>query len=412
LTSPETVKARRPLLSLPPTVLGLGLVSLLTDFSSEMIYPLLPLFFTTVLGGSAAGLGFMEGLVESIASLLKLVSGRWSDRLQHRKPLVVAGYSLASVARPLIALAANPWHVIGLRVLDRTGKGLRGAPRDALIADAVEPTRRGEAYGLHRAMDNLGAVAGPVTGLLLFPVLFGARPLGGGDFRLLFGIAAVPAVLSVLVLLFLVREAPRATAPRATGSNTGAATLGRPFWFLLAVLVLFTLGNSSDMFLVLRASSAGLHVRDIYLIWALLHVVKTALSTPAGMLSDRVPRRFLIAGGWIVYAAVYLGFGLASSAASIWWLFGVYGIYFALVEGTERALVADLVPASARGTAFGWYNASIGIAAFPASVIFGGLWTWGGTARGPLLAFGLGSALALTAAVLLLLQPRSLTSNC
>lgn len=364
-----------------------------------MIFPLLPLFFTTVLHGSPGQLGAMEGLVESLSSLLKLWSGRQADRLPRRKPLVLFGYSLASIARPLLALAAAPWQVVALRVFDRVGKGIRGAPRDALIADSVDPGGRGRAFGFHRAMDHLGAIAGPLTALALIPLLFGTGDLREPDYRLLFGIAAVPAVLSVFVLLFLVRETPRAVQPHA--EKGPAPQLGRPFWRLLGILALFTLGNSSDAFLLLRAREAGLSPQNLYLVWALLHVVKSALSTPAGALSDRIPRRHLIAGGWLIYAAVYLGFGWATAAWQIWVLFGIYGVYFGMVEGTERALVADLVPKEARGTAYGWYHAAIGIAAFPASALFGGLWS----AYGPSAAFGLGSGLALAAALLLCIFP-------
>jgi MFS family permease len=374
-------------------------VSLLNDFSSEIVFPLLPLFFTTVLGGSRAGLGMMEGLVDSVASLVKLWSGRVGDRLPRRKPLVLTGYSLASLSRPLIALALAPWQVVALRVVDRIGKGMRGAPRDALIADSVAPAIRGRAFGFHRSMDHLGAIAGPVTALVLIPLLFGARPLKGPDFRLLFLLAAIPALLSLAVLALQVREAPRLVEKQ---EERGPETrLGRSFWQVLGVVGLFTLGNSSDGFLLLRTYDFGMTLRDSYLIWVLLHVVKSALSTPAGALSDRVPRRWLIAGGWGVYALVYLGFGCASAAWQVWALFGAYGLYFGLAEGAERALVADLVPREVRGTAFGWYNAAIGITALPAGFVFGKLWDW----RGPGAAFGFGAALALLAAVLLLLLP-------
>ena len=391
----EAVNQKSPA-GLPRSVIWLSVVSFLNDFSSEMIYPLLPVFFIRVLGASPAALGAMEGLVESTASLVKLYSGRLGDRLPRRKPLVVAGYSLASVTRPFLALAMAPWHVIGLRVVDRVGKGLRSAPRDALIADSVDPAHRGRAFGFHRAMDHLGAIAGPVTALALIPWLFGSGNLPQAQYRVLFAIAAVPAVLSVAVLLLLVHETPRHDGQ--CPDRPAGARLSGAFWYLLAVIMLFTLGNSSDTFLLLRANDVGLTAKGLYLIWALLHLVKSALSTPAGILSDRVPRRWLIAGGWLVYAVVYLGFGRATAVWQIWWLFAIYGLYFGLVEGCERALVADLVPATARGTAFGWYNAAIGIMAFPASALFGLLWTWGG----PSVAFDFGGALALLAAFLLL----------
>lgn len=391
---------------LPPNVFWLGMVSFLNDFSSEMIFPLLPAFFTVVLGGSKASLGAMEGLVETTASLVKLWSGRQGDRLPARKPLVLLGYGLASLVRPVIAIAAAPWQVLGLRVIDRVGKGIRGAPRDALIADSVPTADRGRAFGFHRSMDHLGAIAGPVTALLLIPVLqragfFSPGQLQAHDYRWLFALAALPAAASMGVLFFLVREPARAA--REASTTASAERLDRPFWYLLGVLVLFTLGNSSDGFLLLRAASFGLTLKDTYLIWAVLHVVKSALSTPAGALSDRVPRRWLIGGGWLVYAAVYLGFGLATSAWHIWALFAVYGVYFGMVEGAEKALVADLVPSDQRGTAFGWYNASTGIAALPASLLFGLVWDW----RGPVWAFGMGAVLAIAAAVLLLARPGS-----
>jgi MFS family permease len=361
-----------------------------------MIYPLLPVFFTVVLGASPAALGAMEGLVESTASLLKLWSGRLGDRLPRRKPLILTGYALASFARPVIAAAVAPWQVVALRVVDRVGKGIRGAPRDALIADSVDASIRGRAFGFHRAMDHLGAIAGPLTALVLIPLLFGPGELRPSEYRVLFAIAAVPALLSLVVLTLLVREAPRQAPPRS--QHAPEKHMGSAFWCLLGVLLLFTLGNSSDTFLLLRAKAAGLTEKDLYLIWALLHLVKSALSTPAGALSDRLPRRWLIAGGWLVYAAVYLGFARATAPWQFWALFALYGLYFGLVEGSERALIADMVPADARGTAFGWYNASIGIAAFPASALFGVLWSW----RGPGLAFGFGAALALVAALLLI----------
>lgn len=399
---PGERKPRPGPLGLPANVFWLGLVSFMNDFSSEMIFPLLPLFFTGVLGAGAGALGAMEGFVDSASSLLKLWSGRVADRLPRRKPLVLFGYSLASFTRPLIAAAGTPWHVVALRIVDRVGKGIRGAPRDALIADSVAQGVRGRAFGFHRAMDHLGAIAGPVTALVLIPLLFGSGELSERDYRLLFALAAVPAVLSVFVLAAFVREAPR--APHAPeGGDPAEGALGRGFWYLLAVIVLFTLGNSSDAFMLLRARERGLSPRDLYLIWALLHVVKAALSTPAGALSDRLPRRWLIAAGWIVYAAVYLGFAAATEPWHVWALFACYGIYFGLAEGVERALVADLVPPEARGTAYGWYHAAVGIAAFPASAIFGLLWSW----RGPSVAFGFGAALALLAAVLLML-PRAL----
>lgn len=399
---PPAGTTKRP--PLPRNVFWLGVVSFLNDFSSEMIFPLLPAFFTVVLGANRTLFGRMEGLVETTASLVKLWSGRYSDRLPRRKPLIVAGYSLASLVRPIIAVSTAPGQVLGLRIVDRIGKGIRGAPRDALIADSVEPGQRGRAFGFHRAMDHLGAIAGPLTALCLIPLFqhlgwFAPGALRPRDYRVLFALAAVPAMVSIVFLVLMVRETARSGDGKAKG---GEERPGRSFWLLLAAITLFTLGNSSDGFLLLRTYDFGLTLQDSYLIWALLHVVKSALSTPAGALSDRIPRRWLIAGGWLVYAGVYLGFGWATAAWQIWVLFLVYGIYFGLVEGTERALVADLVPAAARGTAFGWYHAVIGITAYPASELFGRLWDW----RGASTAFGFGAALALAATVMLLVFVR------
>lgn len=382
--------ARRPkpdTRKLPGTVVALGAVSLLTDLSSEMIYPLLPVFMSSVLGAGPLVIGAIEGAAESLAALLKLASGWWSDRLSRRKPLVVAGYGVASVVRPLLGLAQGVGHVLAIRLIDRVGKGIRGAPRDALIADAVDPTQRGRAYGFHRAADHAGAVAGPL-------VAFALLGWGGLSLRTVFLLAAVPAAAAMIVLLFGVREAHR--GPR-DGSALSLERRGfsRRFWAYLAVLLVFTLGNSTDALLILRATELGVPVALVPVLWAALHVVKSVSSTPGGVLSDRFGRRALIIGGWLVYAAVYLGFALADASWHAWALFLVYGLYFGMTEGVEKALVADLVPAGLRGTAFGWYNLTIGLAALPASLVFGGIWQ----AFGAPAAFMLGATLALVAAV-------------
>ncbi len=381
---------RRPRLG--RNVVALAAVSFLTDVSSEMIYPLLPLFLTRVLGATATGVGLVEGLAESTAALLKLASGWWSDRARRRKPLVVAGYGLASLARPLVAVAGSLAQVLAIRVVDRVGKGLRTSPRDALIADSVDPSIRGRAFGVHRAADHAGAAVGP---LLAFAALrWGADvPL-----RTVFALAAVPAALSVVVLVAGVREAPR--APAAAGLASGPATpLGGAFRAYLAILLLFTLGNASDAFLLLRAAQLGVPTALVPVLWSLLHVVKSTSSAWGGALSDAVGRKPLIVAGWAVYAAVYLLFGRASAPWHAWVLFAVYGTYFGLTEGVEKALVADLVPAARRGAAFGWYNLALGVGALPASVLFGVVWDRLGAAA----AFGLGAALAVSAALALAL---------
>jgi MFS family permease len=373
-------------------VLALAAVSFLTDVSSEMTYPLLPVFLTAVLGASATSIGVIEGAAESVAALLKLVSGWLSDRVARRKPLVLAGYGIASAIRPLIGLAQSASQVLAIRVTDRVGKGIRTSPRDALIADSVDPSIRGRAFGFHRSADHAGAVVGP---LIAFALLRWSTV----DLRHVFLWTAVPGALAVLALLFGVRETARATPPAAMAAKSGGldfkAPLGRRFWAFLGVLFLFTLGNSTDAFLLLRASKLGVSAALIPILWALLHVVKSAASTPGGALSDRIGRKPLLIAGWLVYAAVYLALGQARKQWHAWALFAVYGIYFGLTEGVEKAFVADLVPADRRGAAFGWYNLALGLGALPASLIFGALWD----KAGPATAFGFGASMALLAAI-------------
>jgi MFS family permease len=429
---PPRRRGRRDALGLGRNVLALSVVSLLTDVSSEMIYPLLPLFLGTVLGAGAGFIGVIEGAAESTSAVLKLVSGWWSDRVRRRKPIVVLGYAIASAARPLVAVAQSASQVLAIRLTDRVGKGIRSSPRDALIADSVHPSIRGRAFGFHRAADHLGAVLGPL-------VAFALLQWQGVSLRGVFLWAAVPAVLAVLVLVVAVREVPRAPSRAASAPSAGAppqqhdtsprfsrprpntapgadvahkdlpaaahhpAPLGRAFWAFLAVLLLFTLGNSTDAFLLLRASQLGVSTALIPVLWALLHFVKAAASTPGGTLSDRIGRRPLIVAGWALYAGVYFAFGQATATWQAWMLFVLYGLYFGLTEGAEKALIADLVPATRRGAAFGWYNLAISAGALPASVGFGLLWD----RMSPRAAFTAGGALALLAAIgLVFVVPR------
>lgn len=394
--------------ALPRNVKVLAAVSFLTDVASEMVYPLLPLFLSTVLGVSAAGLGVIEGFAESASSLLRLPAGWWSDRTRRRKPLVLLGYTIAALARPLIGLAQGAGQVLAIRVSDRFGKGLRSAPRDALIADSVPASERGYAYGVHRGADNLGAVFGPL-------IAWAALTYGWADLRTLFYWTALPGLLSVLLLLLFVREkrdgteAPKVVssampkqesdvngAPMPLVTATDDAPLGSAFWKMLAVMFLFTLSLSTDAFLLLRASQLGVPTSVIPILWAALHVVKSSSSVLSGALSDRVGRRPLILGGWGVYAFVYLGFAVASDAWHAWALFLLYGLYFGMSEGAEKALVADLAPASRRGAAFGWFNAAIGIAALPASIVFGLVWD----AYGSDAAFAMGAGIAVLSCLL------------
>jgi MFS family permease len=384
---------------LPREVKALGVVSLLTDASSEMIYPLLPTFLTTVLRAGPAFVGLVEGAAETVAAALKVVSGRWSDRMGRRKPLAVAGYSLSSLARPLVAVAQAPWHVLAVRVADRVGKGIRGAPRDALIAQVTAPADRARAFGFHRAMDHAGAVVGPL--------LASALLAWGFTLRTVFALAAVPAVLSVLALVFGVREEPVARARADVADAAPVGPLPPALRRYLAVVALFTLGNSTDAFLLLRAQEEGVALAGIPLLWAFHHVVKSAASTPGGALADRIGRRRAIAAGWAVYAAAYAGFAVARGPVAMVVLFAVYGLFFALTEGAERALLAELAPHAARGRAFGLFHAVSGIVLLPASLLTGFLWQTFGAPTALLTGAGLAAA---ACAALLALVPESAPS--
>ena len=389
---------------LPGPVKLLGWTSLFTDAATEAIYPLLPVFVTRVLGGTAASLGVIEGAAEAISSVLKIVAGRASDRTGRRKPFVVAGYTIAWLARPLIALAATWQHVFVIRLADRVGKGLRGAPRDAMLGALAPAHERGRVFGFHRAMDHSGAVIGPLLAaafLWFFPE----------QYRTLFALTFIPGALAVGMLLFVPEMRAGLQAGPSKGNSVPASSgppLGRPLprelkplprdlKHFLVILAIFTLGNSTDAFLLLRLSDAGLATVYLPLVWAGLHVIKAGLATAGGTLSDRFGRRRLIAGGWLVYAVVYAGFAMSETLMALLAWFFAYGIYFALVEGSEKALVADLTSPDAQGTAFGWYNAVLGFGALAASLIFGALWD----VFGPATAFLTGAALAVTAAGLL-----------
>jgi MFS family permease len=389
---------------LPRNVFAISLVSLLNDTSSEIIYPLLPAFLYLTLGASAAVVGLIEGVAESVSSLLKLFSGYFSDRRGRRKVFVVFGYSLANLVRPLLAFATSWYQVLAIRLTDRVGKGIRSAPRDALIADTVSPEERGLAFGFHRAMDHTGAVLGPLIGYLLLRLLAADHnsPVAH-DYTRVFLLASIPAFAAVIVVAFFVREpkkkAPANSDPFSKPPRLSLRGFDGNFKRFLFLIALFTLSNSSDAFLILRAQTLGLSVTTIMLLWALLHVSKVVSSLIGGDLSDRLGRRRLIVSGWILYAAVYMGFAFVTNAISVWVLFLVYGIYFGLAEGAEKALVADLVRPEQRGTAYGLYNLAFGITVLPASLLMGALWTW----WGPRTAFLVSGTLGATAALLMLL---------
>lgn len=399
-------------LNLPANVLAISLVSFLNDASSEIIYPLLPLFLATTLAASPGAIGLIEGAAESTSSLLKLFSGYWSDRRGKRKGFVVFGYTLASVARPLLGFATSWLHVLFIRFSDRIGKGIRSAPRDAMIADSAAPEERGLAFGFHRAMDHAGAVVGPLLGYLILQVVsINPNAPSAADFRQVFLLASVPALAAVLVAAFLIKErkpSSDAAIELEARTNTPPVRLtlrgfDANFKRFLFVIALFTLSNSSDAFLLLRAREAGVVASHIPLLWAALHVCKVVSSVIGGDLSDRFGRKRLIASGWLVYACVYAGFGFADSALEVWLLFIVYGAYFGLVEGAEKALVADLVPADKRGTAYGLYNLAFGVTVLPASFLFGELWKW----QGASIAFLASATLSLTATVLLVFMVKT-----
>lgn len=388
--------------SLPRNVWAVSLTSFFTDISSEMILTILPLFLSNVLGVRTSIIGLIEGLAEATASLLKVFSGWLSDRLRARKWMAVLGYGISAVAKPFFYFAQSWGAVAAVRWTDRVGKGIRTSPRDALVADSIDETQRGIAFGFHRAADTGGAVVGLLISLLV--VWLAQRNtalLSQSTFRTLVLISIVPGLVAVLSLILGSHDvAIKATRERP---KITFRALGRPFLLFMVIVGIFDLGNSSDAFLVLRAQERGLSVVGILAMLITFNAIYTLVSAPAGDLSDRVGRRKVIIGGWLVYAAIYLGFAVAGKGWHIWALYAVYGAYYGLAYGTTKALVADLVPGTLRGTAYGTYNAILGILDFPASLIAGVLWqglgAWQGF--GPAAPFYFGGAMALVAALLM-----------
>ena len=396
---------RQRLWRLPSNVLAIGVVSLLNDVSSEFIYPVLPLFLTLTLRASPFAVGIIEGGAESLSGFLKLFSGYFSDRRGRRKALVVFGYGLASAVRPLIGFATSWPQVFAIRLTDRFGKGVRSAPRDAMIADAAAPGERGLAFGYQRAMDHAGAVFGPVLSYYTLSLIAANNNAPTAvEYRLLFLLASIPAAAAVLVAAFALRDRRRERRVEMARTPVRLSLRGYDgnFKRFLFILALFTLSNSSDTFLLLRANDAGVGAALIPLLWAALHVSKVGSSILGGDLSDRLGRKTLIVTGWLLYAAVYLAFAFVSTPAEAWVLFLIYGIYFGLTEGTEKALVADLVQPERRGTAFGLYNLAFSVTVLPASLLMGALWAW----RGAPTAFAASAAVGSTAALLLALTVR------
>jgi MFS family permease len=411
---------------LPRNVKVLSLASLVNDIASEMIFPLLPGFLLTALGGNKLFLGLIEGLADSVASVLKLWSGAWSDRAGRRKTFVVFGYSVAALARPLIGIANAPWQLLVIRLSDRIGKGIRTSPRDALIADSCDPQIRGRAFGFHRAMDHAGAAIGPllaVAFLWLWP----------DQMRTMFTLTLVPGLLVTAVVIFGLREtsplpsggeglgvrgrdgsdgsqAPEAgdrSAPHPSPLPKGEgarqphrltlAPFDRNFRLYLVALFVFTLGNSSDAFLLVRAGELGVPEFALPLLWCAFHVLKSSGNVVCGKAVDKFgPRPFLFVG-WGVYAAVYLAFAFSTTAWQAAAVFLAYALFYGLTEPAEKTLVANLVGPERQGMAYGWYNFAIGVGTLPSSLIFGAIYQ----TYGALAAFGTGAGLAMLAAMLL-----------
>ncbi len=395
----------RRFFGLSRNVFVFGFVSLLNDWSSEITIRILPLFLANVLGVKTSIIGLIEGVADSTATFLKMFSGWFSDKWGKRKPLVLAGYALSALSKPLFYFAGAWPFVLILRFIDRVGKGVRTSPKDALIADSTEAERQGRAFGYSRAMDPLGAVLGLLTAAGL--ISLGAhvvRTMTMGTFRMLVLLAAVPALLGVFLVILFIRD-QAVSGEKRKPPRFSLKGYDRRFKVFLAITVLFTLGNSSDAFLILRSQQLGLSLVEILVMLALFNLLTTIVAVPAGILSDRIGRSRVIIAGWIIYGLVYLGFAFITRAWQVWGLYILYGAYYGATEGVGKALVADVVTASEkRGTAFGLYNAAVGISALPASLLAGLLWQ----AWGPSAPFLFGSALSLlsVAALAVLLRSR------
>jgi MFS family permease len=406
-------RQRRRIAGLPRNVFWLGMVSLFNDIGSEMIFPVLPIFLRLGLGASMAAVGLIDGIAESSAGLVKIFSGAISDRFRRRRPLVVAGYALSNIAQPLIGLATSWQAVLPLRFFDRVGKGVRTPPRDAIIGDTVDAGTRGWAFGFHRAMDSAGGVLGPIITFAILaglaagrgePVaqLFSAAAAKISDYRWVILAAAVPNAVAI-GLIFLVHERTRVTA---VVRRIQLGLPEGPFRVMLAATTIFSLGNMSYSFLVLRSSDLGIPVVALPLVYLFFHLAQMLLSGPLGALSDRIGRRPVIGAGYVAFGVMCLGWMLARSPWHAIVLSALYGFSLACTEGAVRAYTVDLVPAERRGAALGALNGAMGLAALPASAVAGVLWT----AVGPAAAFAWGAAFSLAGAVALALvrAPRSI----
>ncbi len=383
---------------LHPNIWFLTIGSFLTDVSSEMLTNLVPLFLYNVLGVQTSIIGLIDGIAEFTASWVKIFSGGLSDRLGKRKNLTVLGYALSTISKPFLYLAVTWEWVLGVRVSDRFGKGIRTAPRDALLADSTGANQRGLAFGLHRAGDTAGAFVGiGVAALIIWLTQSGAAHLERHTFQTVVLASIIPAVLAVLILFFGVKEVASAKKGNGGKLSFSLRSFDNRFKAFLVVIIIFTLGNSSDSFIVLRAQNRGLSVLQIMGMLMTFNAIYASLAGPMGSLSDRIGRRWLMLAGWTVYGFVYLGLALSRTGVDIWVLYGIYGAYYALTDGVAKALVADIVTQEQRGTAYGLFNAAIGLSALPASVIAGVLWQF----VSPASPFLFGAVLALLAGFLL-----------
>lgn len=398
MTAPAPVeKQPKKILGFNSNVFFLGVTSLLTDISSELIFTLVPLFLSDVLGVTSTVVGLVGGLSDSADSLFRIFSGWFSDKIGKRKLLATSGYTISTIAKPFMLLA-NTWGaVIGVRVGDRIGKGVRSSSRDALIADSVEAKDRGRSFGLHRAMDTSGAVIGLIIAAVIVYMIPGDKfHLTRAAYHWMVWVAIIPAVLAIVVILTLVKERKKAASPVNFGAAPAVITpFSNQFKLFLVIMALFTLGNSSDFFLILDAQHVDTPLLQVVLMLVLFNLTYALISTPMGVLSDKIGRKRVITAGWLIYGLVYLGFALSGSIWQIWVLFAVYGIYYGICDGAAKAFVADLVPADRRGTAYGLYNGVVGLMALPASLIAGVLWA----NIAPAAAFYFGAALALVAMV-------------
>lgn len=397
-------KRNNPLRELHPNIWAVSLTSFLMDISSEMVLNLLPLFLSSVLGVKTNIIGIIEGVAEATSSIIKVFSGWLSDKLRSRKWLAVIGYGISALAKPFFYIASTWESVAAIRWLDRVGKGVRTAPRDALVADNVKPEQRGLAFGVNRAADTAGAMIGILIAAFTVWKLQGSGDLlQENTFRTIVLISVIPAVLAVISLAVMTTE--KKPEGEAKAPRIGFKGLGKNFLTFMIIVGIFDLGNSSDAFLVLRAQERGMSTLHILIMLAVFNLIYALISTPAGIISDKIGRKKLIIGGWTMYALIYLGFALAQNVTQVWLLYVAYGLYYGMAYGTAKAMLSDLVPQNVRGTAFGTYNAVLGILDFPASLIAGLLWSGAGSWKGfgPSAPFFFGAILAAIAIVLMLL---------